>query len=339
MQWGHPDYVFLYFVIPLLWLVLFFYSLWRKRAQRGVADADFFAKILPGASPWLRRSKTTLKIAVLLLLVLAFMEPKWGSKEEEVTMHGVDMMVLVDVSNSMLAQDISPSRMERVKRKFRDLIDLLAGDRVGLVAFAGRSFLLSPLTIDYGTLELFVDELAPSTIPVQGTDLAGAIELAIKAMPQDDTPKALMVFTDGEDHSEKMEQMTKELEEKKVRVFIMGVGTPEGAPIPLVEGGFKSTAEGKPIVSKLEEPFLKDLALNTDGAYVRTVTGDQDLKELYLKGVRGVLDPHELKASRKRIWESRFYFPLGAALGLLAIERLLPEARQRKGLNAKPAKS
>ncbi|MGH7830857.1 MAG: vWA domain-containing protein, partial [Candidatus Binatia bacterium] len=169
MQWGHFDNVFWYFLLPLLWLVLFFYGLWRRRAQRALADPELLPRILPGFSPWWRAVKTGLKVFALMLVILALMEPKWGTKEEEVTMRGVDLMVLVDVSNSMLAQDVPPSRMERVKRKFRDLIPLLAGDRVGLIAFAGRSFLLAPLTIDYGTLELYVDELTPATIPVQGT--------------------------------------------------------------------------------------------------------------------------------------------------------------------------
>ncbi len=332
MQWGHPDSVFLYFLLPFLLGLLFLYAHWQKKAKKTLADPDLLPKIMPNASPFLSTLKITLKVLAFIFLVLALMEPKWGTREEEVTMRGVNLMVLVDVSNSMLAQDILPSRLEREKRKFKDLINMLAGDRVGLIAFAGRSFLLSPLTVDYGTLGLFTDELAPETIPIQGTDLAGAIQLALKALPEDDSPKALLVFSDGEDHSERMEKMLKTLKEKNIKLFIMGIGTPQGAPIPQEGGGFKSTSEGQMVVSKLEEGFLKNLALETGGAYVRTVTNDDDLKELYIKGVRGALNANELKASRKKIWESRFYWPLAIALIFLFLERLIPGAKRNLGV-------
>ncbi len=335
MHWGHPDTIFLYFLLPLLLGLLFYYAHWQKKTRRALADPDLLVKIMPNASPWRVMFKNSLKILAFVFLVFALMEPKWGMKEEEVTMHGINLMVLVDVSNSMLSQDVPPSRLEREKRKFKDLINMLAGDRVGLIAFAGRSFLMSPLTVDYGTLELFTDELSPETIPIQGTDLAGAIQLALKALPEDDSPKALMLFSDGEDHSERMEKMLQTLKEKNIKVFAMGIGTPQGAPIPQAEGGFKSTPEGQMVVSKLEEGFLKNLALETGGAYVRTVTNDDDLKELYIKGVRGALNANELKASKKKIWESRFYWPLAIALVFLFLERLIPEAKK----NAKFAKS
>jgi len=330
MRFNHPDFVFLFFLVPLLLALLFYQGRRRKKAWQALADADLQGRLMPNRSPWRLLLKNTLKVAALCFLVLALMEPQWGMKEEEVTMKGADLMLVMDVSNSMLAQDIKPSRLERMKRKLRDLLEILAGDRVGLIAFAGRSFLLSPLTIDYGTLEMFIDELTPQTIPVQGTDLSGALSLAIKAMNDKDSAKAIMVFSDGEDFSEKLDKMIDVLKEKKIKIFALGFGTGEGAPIPESGGGFKTNSDGQMVVSKLKEEALKDLALQTGGAYVRAVTGDEDLKRLYVKGVRGALELSELKAARKQVWESRFYWPLGIALALLAMERLVSDSKRTK---------
>jgi len=258
------------------------------------------------------------------------MEPQWGMREEEVKMRGINLMILADVSSSMMAQDIKPDRLQREKREIRDLLNMLKGDRVGLIAFAGRSFLLSPLTNDYGTMVRYVDDLGPETIPVNGTDLAGALQLAMKSFPKEDETKAILIFTDGEDHSQKLPKILKELKNRDIMVFILGIGTPEGAPIPEPGGGFKSTLEGEMVVSKLNEASLKKLALGSGGAYARTVTGDEDLNELYLKGVRGVLTPDDLRVTRKKVWESRFYWPLGFAIFLLLLERLIPSGRRQK---------
>ena len=330
MRFNHPNAVFLFFLIPLLLGFIFYQAARRKAAWKALADPELKPRLMPNRSPWRIALKNILKVAAAVFLVLAMMEPQWGTREEEVTIKGADLVILIDVSNSMLAQDLKPSRLERAKRKLHDLIQMLAGDRVGLVAFAGRSFLLSPLTIDYGTLEMFVDELSPSTIPVQGTDISSALSLAIKAMGDKESAKAVLIFSDGEDHSERLDKMIDTLKEKKIKVFVLGFGTTEGAPVPDDSGGFKKDENGETVVSKLKEEALKDLALETGGAYVRAVTGDADLRQLYVKGVRGAMELSELKAARKQVWESRFYWPLGIATALLLLERLIAEGRRSK---------
>lgn len=331
MRFGHPDYLFLFLLLPVLVGLMLWQTYQQRRSWRRLADTGLQEKIMPAYSPFRKGVKNFLKILVFVFLVLSLMEPQWGMKEEEVKLRGVNIILLADVSSSMLAQDIKPSRLQREKRKVRDLLQMLSGDRIGLIAFAGRSFLLSPLTADYGTLERYIEELGPETIPVQGTDVAGAIQLALRALPEgDEAGKAILLFTDGEDHGEQMAKIQKELQERKVRVFILGIGTPEGAPVPDPAGGFKSNLEGGTVVSKLEEGFLQKLALETGGAYVRTVTGDEDLKELYLKGIRGVLSPTDLRVTKKKIWESRFYWPLSIALFFLLVERLIPEGRRQR---------
>lgn len=326
MRFSNPYYIFFLLLLP----VFLSLSLWQFRQQRRararLADEAMQERLLPKRRRWPQNLQKLLLFLVLLFATLALMNPQWGFREEEVSRRGVNVMLLVDVSHSMLAQDITPSRMEVAKRKLLDLVQMLAGDRVGLIAFAGRSFLLSPLTIDYGSLRTYIEEINTQTIPVQGTDLAGAIELALKSFPSAEkqtTPstQAIMILTDGEDHSEKMKDLVEKLKEEKIALFILGIGTPEGAPVPQPGGGFKQSLGGQNVVSQLGENFLKDLAVETGGVYVRAVRGDQDLTELYTKGIREDLAAQEIKWTKKKLWESRFYWPLGIALALFLLSQ------------------
>ncbi len=323
MRFHHSEYAYLFFLL-IPWILLVGYEFYRKkRAWRDLADSSLRPKIVIESGKNHSWARHILKILAFIFLVFALMEPQWGYQEEEVSRRGGDLMILFDVSNSMLAQDVSPARLERARRKFKDLIDMLAGDRVGLIAFAGRSFLLAPLTLDYGILQIFVDELSTETIPVQGTDLAGALQLALKSFGEGGENHSILVITDGEDHSERLDQVAKDLEKKLVRVFVLGIGKPEGAPIPESQGGFKTDETGQVVTSKLEESALQQLALTTHGAYVRSVSSDDDLKQLYLNGIRRSENLEELKSSTKRIYQSRYYWPLGVALLGLVLERFL----------------
>lgn len=330
MRFAEPKFALLLLFLPVLvGLVLWFFRRRKKNLNR-YADSNLIPIIAPYISSRKEKLKYTLKILIFCLLVLALAEPQWGMKEEEVRMRGINVMILADVSASMLAEDIKPNRLEREKRKIKDLVKILAGDRVGLIAFAGRSFLLAPLTVDYGTLDRYIDDLGPETIPVKGTDLAGALQLAIRSFPEKEEGKAIILFTDGEDHSEKIPELLKIIKKEGIQLYIMGIGTPEGAPIPDIQGGFKTDRRGQQVHSSLKEEFLKNLALESNGAYVRTVTGDEDLEELYLKGLRQNLTPENLKVTHKRVWENRFYWPLGLAFFFFVLERLIPEGGKEK---------
>lgn len=329
MRFGHWIYVYAILLLPILAFLLIWVYRLQKKTWDGFADSEFKGRLMPNYAPGRTVLKTLLKLIGLFFLILALMEPQWGTREEEVTVRGVNVMLLVDLSDSMLAQDLKPNRLAREKLKVRELLGMLVGDRVGLIAFSGRSFLLSPLTNDYGTLDRYVDELTPDTIPVEGTDIAGALQLALKTLPDDDSTKAILLFTDGEDHSHKMVEIIKEIKKRDIKVFVLGFGSPQGAPVPEPGGGFKKNLEGKTVVSKLQEGFLKDLALDTGGVYARTVSSEEDLEELYVKGIRGALTPSDLTVSKKKVWESRYYWPLGIALVFLIFERLIAEGKKR----------
>jgi Ca-activated chloride channel family protein len=220
----------------------------------------------------------------------------------------------------MLAEDISPSRLARAQRKLKDFTGMLDGDRVGLVAFAGSSFLQCPLTLDYGAFSMFLDYLSPDMIPVPGTDLAAAIRTATRAFNRRErTSKALILITDGENHGEDFMQAAQEAGREGVRIFVIGIGTPDGTPVPAVDGkgGFLQDRSGNLVLSRLDEKALQKIVLETGGAYVRSVSGDLDLETIYHGAIKKDIEQKELSSTRRKRWEERFQW--FAALGLLCL--------------------
>ena len=258
------------------------------------------------------------------------MQPRWGFQWEDIKRQGIDIMVAIDVSQSMLAEDIKPSRLERAKRKVYDLCRMLEGDRIGLIAFAGTSFVQCPLTLDYGAFKIFLDYLEPDLIPVPGTAIGQAIRAAINSFSRRErTSKALIIITDGEDHEGNPLEAAQEAKKEGIRIFTIGVGQEGGAPIPMKDGsgGFKKDERGELVLSRLDEAALQKIALETGGSYVRSVTGDLDLNKIYQEDIRGTIEKKELLSTRKKRWEERFQWFLFAAILLLGIEFFMRETK------------
>ncbi|MBI3179407.1 MAG: VWA domain-containing protein [Deltaproteobacteria bacterium] len=268
-------------------------------------------------------------------MVLALAGVKLGFTWEEVQRRGVDLVVALDVSDSMLVEDVESggklTRLARAKREITDLLRMLEGDRVALVAFAGVAFTECPLTLDYGAAALFLDSLDTSLIPVKGTALGDAIRESMRAFKGGGNSRAVLLITDGEDLTGEALAAAEEAKAQGVRIFTIGMGRDEGAPIPLPDGGFRRDSRGEIILSKLDEPTLQKIALTTGGRYVRSVTGDVDLESIYRQGVKATLEDQDLGARRRQRWEDRFQWLIGAALLALALEPLLPERRRRGG--------
>jgi len=331
MRFNHPNYIFLIFLaFGLLFLLVYRYRKVLHRLQ-GLGDR-LYPKIIPGFRPSFLLFSGLCLFLTAVFLIVTLMEPQWGTKEEIVKRRGIDLLILVDVSESMLAQDISPNRLEHLRRKLKDLLDMLQGDRAGLILFAGRAILQSPLTTDYGALRLFVDELSPKSLSVQGTDFKGALELAGRVFEEKGRNKAILLFTDGEDHSAGLEATLLKLKEESIRLYVMGIGTQEGAPVPLPDGGFKMDRSGNMVVSRLNEAHLQEIALKTGGAYVRSLIARADLEELYLKGIRRELEASEIASSKKKLWVSRYRYPLALAGFFFGLERVLALLAGRKRL-------
>jgi Ca-activated chloride channel family protein len=262
---------------------------------------------------------------VLVCIVVAILRPQWGYRWEEIERRGVDIVVAVDLSDSMMAEDVSPNRLERARRKVFDLLQILDGDRVGLVAFAGMAVIQSPLTLDYGAIQLFLNTLDTDSISKKGTSLGSAIEQATRVFDMaESSQRALLLITDGEELDEQAMGAAEEAKKRGIRIYSIGVGTEKGAPIPNREGGgFRKKPDGEIVFSKLNEERLTQLAQATGGAFVRSVSDDGDLVRIYKEEIRKDLDAKSVKSTRVKRFEERFQWPLGLAILMMAAELLL----------------
>jgi Ca-activated chloride channel family protein len=320
MNFGQAHLFVWLWLIPLAGLCL--YWSYRRKGQRLSLILGQKATLrLSRPSIWL---KSILILVALLTIVLALARPRLGFEWTEFKREGVDIMIALDVSNSMLAQDVKPSRLMRARREIVDLLQILQGDRVGLTAFAGDAFIQCPMTEDYNAVRLFLDSLTPDLIPTQGTDLARAIEVAsagLRAGSSSDTEgQALILITDGEDLEGKGLAAAKEAAKQGIKLFTIGVGSQSGAPIPLSDGGFKKDRSGNVVVTKPDERTLQEMAVASDGIFVRSVAGDMDLDRIYTNGIRKSIEAREFTASRRKVWYERYQWFLLVGLVLLIIE-------------------
>ncbi|HDH98529.1 MAG TPA: VWA domain-containing protein [Deltaproteobacteria bacterium] len=265
-------------------------------------------------------------------MVFALAGPRWGSHFQEVSQKGVDIMIAVDVSPSMLVEDIKPNRLERARREIMDFLKVVQGDRVGLVAFSGAAFIQCPLTLDYAALEMFLNALQPDLIPVPGTDLGAAIKIALSSFDfKAETDKVILLITDGEDNEDRGLEAAREAEENGIKIFVFGMGETSGGPIPAGggKGGFKKDKDGKLILSRLNENDLRKIASMAGGTYVRSVAGDLDLDVLYFEGIKSRTEAKTLKSGKIRIFEERFMFFVLAAFLFLLVEGSISERPYR----------
>lgn len=334
---GNPQMLWLLWLVPAL--ILFYIASFRskQRALHRFISPEMYARIHAGVSRSRQVFKAALVIIAITLGILALARIKYGFTWEEVTRHGVDIVIALDVSDSMLVEDAETggklTRLERAKREITDLLRMMEGDRVALVAFAGSAFLECPLTLDYGAAEVFLDAIDTDLIPVKGTAIDEAIETSLKAFEGGgNKSQAIILITDGEDHTGRALEMAERAKVAGVRIFTIGIGRDEGAPIPMPGGGFRRDRRGEMILSKLDEPTLQKIALTTGGRYVRSVTGDVDLEKIYLQGVKATLEDRELGSKRRQRWEDRFQWFVGAMLAVLALEPLIAERRRRRKL-------
>jgi Ca-activated chloride channel family protein len=308
----------------------------KTRLLERFASPEMLIRLTSGVSRPRQYMKAALVLLGLLAAILSLAELKYGFTWEEVTREGVDIVVALDVSDSMLVEDAESggklSRLERAKREIADLLLLLEGDRIGLVAFAGAAFVECPLTLDYGAAEIFLGAIDTELIPVKGTAIGAALKTSIEAFKgASHTSRAIILITDGEDHGGKALKVAEEAMVAGIRVFTIGIGRDEGAPIPAPDGGFRRDRKGDIILSKLDETTLQKIALSTGGSYVRSVTGDVDLEQIYTQGIKATLEDQELASKRRQRWEERFQWILAVALLSLMLEPLISERLRRRG--------
>ena len=329
MTWAHPERWTWGWLAPAL--IAFWVWAFRHRA-RGLARfaAPELLPVLTGAVHHRRRiAKAVLVTLGLGSLWLALVGPQWGFRWEALRRRGVDLVIGLDVSKSMLAEDVKPNRLERAKLAIRELLPELRGDRIGLIAFAGTSFAQCPLTVDYGAFALTLEEVTADTIPRGGTALGEAIRSGLTLLQSSaESSRALVLITDGEDHTGEAMRAAEEAAKRGVRIFCVGIGTAEGELIPVTDAqgqhGFLKDREGRTVKSRLDEALLQRIALATGGSYVHATPTAFGLDLLYHECIV-VLKPQETGSFRHKRYEQRFQWVLAAAFMLLVIEACLSD--------------
>jgi Ca-activated chloride channel family protein len=340
MSWLHPTYAWALLAVPVAagcyWWA---HRQWRA-AQDAFGDRALVEQLAGGRRPGQRAGTAVRVVGALALLVVGLVGPRLGTEPRTVERRGVDVVVALDVSASMRAQDVAPSRLQRTKREVRDLVGRLGGDRVGLVLFAGEGFVQCPLTTDYGAFRLFLDVANPDQVPVPGTNLQAAFEAGLEAFetarppadsarpPDEQRSRALLLLSDGENHQGDLGALRRRARERGVTLFTAGVGTEQGGQIPVYEDGqrvgVKRTADGHIVRTRLDEPTLTSLA--ADGAYFRIGATSSALSDV-ATALRQ-LEATPIEDERFAAYDEYFQWPLALALLLLAVELCLP-ARPR----------
>ena len=270
-RFGEPIYLYLLLIIPLLVVFYIFTNYRRRKKLRQYGDPELMAHLMPNVSKYRPDVKFWLVTVALAMVIFMLARPQFGSKMETVKRQGVETVVALDISNSMLAQDVTPSRLEKSKKLVSRLVETFNNDKVAMIVFAGEAFTQLPITSDYISAKMFLVTISPSLITTQGTDIRGAIDLAMKSFTQNEgVGRAIVLITDGENHEGGAVEAAQQAAEKGVRVFVLGVGSPDGSPIP-VEGtnDFRRDKDGNVVVTKLNEQMCQEIAKAGNGMYVR----------------------------------------------------------------------
>jgi Ca-activated chloride channel family protein len=323
-------------IVPLLAVFLWVALRSRRRALERFADLDLVSRLTRTVNHRARAWKTVLIVLAVGASVIALARPQFGTRVETVRREGMDIVVALDLSQSMLAEDIAPNRLERSKLEIQRLMSRLSGDRIGLIAFAGQAFVQSPLTSDYGAARLFLNAMDTDLIPVQGTDLGAALDLALGSFRDESLEHRVVVLvTDGEDHEGQIDEMIARAVDAGVRVFTVGVGSTEGVPIPAfdargVRQGFKRDDDGTVVTTRLEESTLRRIADATRGRLFRSTPEASELTALVdeLEALGG----REIDSREITQYEEQFQIFLGLAIALLLCEGLVSDRRRESAV-------
>lgn len=314
-----------------------FWALGRKKKLLSLfADLPLVMKNAPYISFARQRTKIILVLVALVFVVISLARLQFGTHLELLKREGLDIVVALDVSNSMLAQDMRPNRLTKAKQEIRGIIDRLKGDRIGLVAFAGEAFIQCPLTLDYSAAKFLLGSMDQTSVTIQGTSLKEAIEKSAQMFdPKTKKHKVLLLLTDGEDHEEGVLEIADEVRKSGVKIYTVGIGNPAGEPIPILDRnnkqvGFKKDESGEVIMTYLNEEILQKIALNTGGKYYLATAGEVELDKIFDEIAQ--LEKKELEGKLVTRYDDRFQWPLLLALFLIVGEFFLSERKKPQGV-------
>lgn len=333
-RFEHIEYLWVIaFIAPVLLLIAFFYNQWKKNKLKAFGNTIIIQRLMPNVSKTLPKVKFILFFLAFISLMIGLANLQFGTKMEEVKREGVDVMIALDVSNSMLAEDLSPNRLERAKRAIYQLIEKLQNDRLGIIIFAGDAYVQLPITTDYSSAKLFLESIGTDIVPVQGTAIGTAIELALKSFDYENgTSKAIVVITDGENHEDDALEMAKQATERGVIVHTIGMGSEGGAPLPIYQNGrqvgFRTDNNNTTVVSKLNEKMLQELAQAGNGTYVRATNANAGLG-IIMEEINK-MEKKEFGSKVFKDYDDRFQIFLLISLALLVLEFFISKRKSSK---------
>lgn len=327
-----PIYFYALAIIPVMIVIFLLVLWWKKRTQKKFADLELLEQLAPNSSVF----KSTLKLLILSLgitfLVLALVNPKMGSKLKTVKREGVDLVFALDVSRSMLAEDIAPNRLEKAKQVISKIIDNLGSDRVGVIIYAGNSYPLLPITTDHAAANMFLQNASPDLVSSQGTAINEALELAKTYYNNDEqTNRFLVIISDGEDHQEETKQMAQNLSNYGVKVYTIGVGTEKGGPIPLRESGdlvgYKKDRKGETVITKRNAEVLQNIADIANGKYIDGNITENPVKEI--SSIMANAQKSEFETKQFSDYKDQFQWFLGIGVFFLLLDVFLFEKKTK----------
>lgn len=336
-RFANPEYLYLLLLLPVLIIFWVINEFRKKRALQRIGNKDLILKLIPEMSRYRPLFKFILQLVAILAGVLILARPQFGSKIEEVKKKGVEVIIALDVSNSMMAEDIQPNRLTRAKQAISRLVDNLDNDKIGLIVFAGDAYTQIPVTTDYISAKMFLSTISPEMVPKQGTAIGAAIDLGMRSFsPGEGKSKAMIIITDGENHEDDPVAKAEEATKAGIVIHSIGIGSTEGVPVPVLINGKKDylkDIDGNTVITKLDEDILKKIALSTGGNYVRASNSNIGLDEIF----------SEIKKMKKQELETKMYteyndqFQIFAALALfmLIVDFIVMDRKNRRLANIK----
>ena len=331
INFANPEYLFGLLLVPVIILGYALLRFFRTRKIAKIGDENLVRQLMPSYS----RTKGWVKVVLfsigLLFFFLGAARPQIGAKLSKHEAKGAEIIIALDVSNSMLAQDYSPTRLERAKLAISRLVDNLREDRIGLIVFAGTSFVQLPITTDYVSAKMFLNTISTTSVPIQGTAIGEAISTALKAFSsQSSKSRAIIIITDGENHEDDAVKVAKEAADMGIRVFTIGVGTPKGSLIQLADGGFIKDEDDNPVVTKLDEKLVLDIAATGNGAYIHATNTEVGLGPIVDEIAK--MDAEEFSSVVFEEYDEQYMYFLAVSLVFFVTAFLIGSRRNKKKL-------
>lgn len=331
-KFHNPEYLYLLLLIPVLVLIMVLNNRLSRKKILKAGEQSLIRSLIPEFSFFRKNLKFFLQLMALVFVIFLLARPQFGSRLEEVKREGVEVIIALDVSNSMLAEDIQPNRLERAKQAISSLVDKLSDDKIGLIVFAGDAYTQIPVTSDYVSAKMFLSSISPGIVPKQGTSLASAINLGMSSFsPAMDESKALVIITDGENHEDDPLPLAGEASERGIVIHTIGIGSASGVPVPVSTGGRKDYLkdnEGNTVITRLDEEILRQIAFTTGGNYVRASNTNIGLNTIFDE--ISSMKQQEMEGTMYTEYDDQFQILAALALFCLLLDIIIMERKNRK---------